>query len=62
MYGNGTLSIVDEFNGVQSELLEFTIRLFKKGAFNDVERETSQLILSTHDITLMITYDTEHFN
>ena len=59
---NGTLSIVDEFNGVQSELLEFTIRLFKKGAFNDVERETSQLILSTHDITLMSTYDTELFN
>lgn len=59
---NGTLSIVDEFNGVQSELLEFTIRLFKKGAFNDVERETSQFILSTHDITLMSTYDTELFN
>ena len=59
---NGTLSIVDEFNGVQSELLEFTIGLFKKGAFNDIERETSQLILSTHDITLMSTYDTELFN
>lgn len=59
---NGTLSIVDEFNGVQSELLEFTIRLFKKGAFNDIERETSQLILSTHDITLMSIDDTELFN
>ncbi|PPS22511.1 AAA family ATPase [Brachyspira murdochii] len=59
---NGTLSIVDEFNGVQSELLEFTIRLFKKGAFNDIERETSQLILSTHDITLMSIDDTLLFN
>ena len=62
IYGNGTLSIVDEFNGVQSELLEFTIGLFKNGAFHDIERETSQLILSTHDITLMSIDNTELFN
>ena len=59
---NGTLSIVDEFNGVQSELLEFSIKLFRNGEFDDIERDTSQLILSTHDITLMSMEDTKLCN
>lgn len=50
---NGTLSVLDEFNAIQSELLKLTISLFKNNTFNDIEKETSQLILSTHDITLM---------
>ena len=50
---NGTVSIVDEFNGVQSELLEFVINLFGKAFIKDMQKDTSQLILSTHDITLM---------
>ncbi len=59
---NGTLSIVDEFNGIQSELLEFTVKLFRNNAFNDIERETSQLILSTHDVTLMSIDDANLYN
>ncbi|PTY39112.1 AAA family ATPase [Brachyspira hampsonii] len=53
---NGTLSIVDEFNGIQSELLEFIINLFGNNFFNgikDIAADTSQLILSTHDSSLM---------
>ena len=50
---NGTLSVFDEFNAIQSELLKLTVSLFKNNTFDDIEKETSQLILSTHDITLM---------
>ncbi|MBW5409157.1 ATP-binding protein, partial [Brachyspira hampsonii] len=53
---NGTLSIVDEFNGIQSELLEFIINLFGDNFFDsikDIAPDTSQLILSTHDSSLM---------
>ncbi|WP_028328713.1 AAA family ATPase [Brachyspira alvinipulli] len=59
---NGTLSILDEFNAIQSELLKFTVSLFKNYAFDDIEKETSQLILSTHDITLMSMDDMQLHN
>ena len=59
---NGTLSILDEFNAIQSELLKFTVSLFRNNAFNDIEKETSQLILSTHDVTLMSMEDMELHN
>ena len=53
---NGSVSIVDEFNGIQSELLEFVVNLFGSNFFNNIysiEMDTSQLILSTHDFSLM---------
>ncbi|OEJ15313.1 abortive infection protein [Brachyspira hampsonii] len=62
---NGTLSIVDEFNGIQSELLEFIINLFGNNFFNgikDIEADTSQLILSTHDSSLMSINGTMLYN
>ncbi|HJH56167.1 MAG TPA: ATP-binding protein, partial [Brachyspira hyodysenteriae] len=62
---NGTLSIVDEFNGIQSELLEFIINLFSSNFFNKIhpiETDTSQLILSTHDSSLMSIEGTMLYN
>lgn len=59
---NGTLSVLDEFNAIQSELLKLTVSLFKNNTFDDIEKETSQLILSTHDITLMSMDDMELHN
>ncbi|WP_047112946.1 AAA family ATPase [Brachyspira hyodysenteriae] len=50
---DGKLNILDEFNGVQSELLELVINLFKKNMFEDLDNPTAQLILSTHDTNLM---------
>lgn len=50
---DGRLNILDEFNGIQSELLELIISLFQKNMFEDLKRQTSQLILSTHDTNLM---------
>ena len=47
------LCILDEFQGVQSELLELVISLFQKNMFEDLDNSTSQLILSTHDTNLM---------
>lgn len=60
---NGTLSIVDEFNGVHSELLEFVINLFRNDiSLSYIKKDTSQLILSTHDITLMSIDNTMLYN
>ncbi len=50
---SGKLSIIDEFQGVQSELLELVISLFQKNMFEDLNNPTAQLILSTHDTNLM---------
>lgn len=50
---NGGLCILDEFNGVQSELIELVISLFQKNMFDDLKKQTAQLILSTHDTNLM---------
>ncbi|MEI0493587.1 AAA family ATPase [Brachyspira intermedia] len=50
---NGILSVLDEFQGVQSELLELVISLFQKNMFEDLDNSESQLILSTHDTNLM---------
>lgn len=50
---SGKLSIIDEFQGVQSELLELVISLFQKNMFEDLKNQTAQLILSTHDTNLM---------
>ncbi|WP_288518760.1 ATP-binding protein [uncultured Brachyspira sp.] len=50
---SGDLCILDEFNGVQSELIELIISLFQKNMFDDLEKQTAQLILSTHDTNLM---------
>ena len=50
---NGILSVLDEFQGVPSELLELIISLFKKNMFEDLDNPESQLILSTHDTNLM---------
>ncbi|EKV57282.1 AAA family ATPase [Brachyspira hampsonii] len=50
---NGNLSVLDEFQGVQSELLELVISLFQKNMFEDLDNPTVQLILSTHDTNLM---------
>ena len=50
---NGNLSILDEFQGVQSELLELVISLFQTNMFEDLKNQTAQLILSTHDTNLM---------
>lgn len=50
---DGRLNILDEFNGVQSELLELIISLFQKNMFEDLKKQTAQLILSTHDTNLM---------
>ncbi len=47
------LSIHDEIEGLQSELIEFMITLFKKDNFVDVHNSTSQILLSTHDTNLM---------
>ena len=52
------LCILDEFQGVQSELLELVISLFKKNMFEDLDNPTAQLILSTHDTNLMCLNDT----
>lgn len=51
--GNGNICLLDEFNGVQSELVEFVINLYKKGMFEDLKKDSSQLILTTHDTNLM---------
>lgn len=62
---NGALSIVDEFNGIQSELLEFVINLFGNNFFKDIynlKTEHSQLILSTHDSSLMSIENTMLYN
>ena len=50
---HGGLCTLDEFNGVQSELIELVISLFQKNMFDDLKRQTAQLILSTHDTNLM---------
>ena len=50
---NSSLSVLDEFQGVQSELLELVISLFQKNMFEDLDNPTAQLILSTHDTNLM---------
>ena len=50
---SGKLSVLDEFQGVQSELLELIINLFQKNMFEDLNNSTAQLILSTHDTNLM---------
>ena len=50
---SGKLSIIDEFQGVQSELLELVISLFQKNMFEDLDNPKAQLILSTHDTNLM---------
>lgn len=50
---NSSLSVLDEFQGVQSELLELVISLFQKNMFEDLNNPTAQLILSTHDTNLM---------
>lgn len=49
----GGLCALDEFNGVQSELIELIISLFQKNMFDDLKKQTAQLILSTHDTNLM---------
>ena len=50
---SGILCVLDEFQGVQSELLELVISLFQKNMFEDLDNPTAQLILSTHDTNLM---------
>ncbi|WP_300753593.1 AAA family ATPase [uncultured Brachyspira sp.] len=50
---SGSLSVLDEFQGVQSELLELVVSLFQKNMFEDLDNPTAQLILSTHDTNLM---------
>ena len=50
---NSSLSVLDEFQGVQSELLELVISLFQKNMFEDLDNPEAQLILSTHDTNLM---------
>lgn len=48
-----SLSIHDEFNGLQSELVEMIITLFQRDRFSDIPNSTNQIIISTHDTNLM---------
>ena len=50
---NSSLSVLDEFQGVQSELLELVISLFQKNMFEDLDNPEAQLILYTHDTNLI---------
>jgi len=48
-----SLSIHDEFNGLQSELIEMLITLFQVDRFSDIPNSENQIIISTHDTNLM---------
>ncbi|MEI0517777.1 AAA family ATPase [Brachyspira murdochii] len=49
---NGSLSLHDEFYGVQPDLIKTAFLLFKKNRYKEIE-QTSQLFMTTHDIMLM---------
>ena len=49
---NGSLSLHDEFYGVQSDLIKTAFFLFRKNMYKEVE-QTAQLFMTTHDIMLM---------
>ena len=48
----GTLSLHDEFYGVQPDLIKTAFLLFKKNRYKDIE-QTAQFFMTTHDIMLM---------
>ena len=47
------VSIHDEIQGVQTEVIQMLITLFQSDRFNDVSFSSSQFICSTHDINIM---------
>ena len=49
---NGSLSLHDEFYGVQSDLIKTVFWLFRKNMYKEVE-QTAQLFMTTHDVMLM---------
>ena len=49
---NGSLSLHDEFYGVQPDLIKTAFFLFRKNMYKEVE-QTAQLFMTTHDIVLM---------
>lgn len=49
---NGSLSLHDEFYGVQPDLIKTAFLLFRKNMYKEVE-QTAQLFMTTHDIMLM---------
>ncbi|WP_295154570.1 AAA family ATPase [uncultured Brachyspira sp.] len=49
---NGSLSLHDEFYGVQPDLIKTVFFLFRKNMYKEIE-QTSQLFMTTHDIMLM---------
>lgn len=48
----GTLSLHDEFYGVQPDLIKTAFLLFKKNRYKGIE-QTAQFFMTTHDIMLM---------
>ena len=48
----GTLSLHDEFYGVQPDLIKTAFLLFRKDMYKEVE-QTAQLFMTTHDVMLM---------
>ncbi|MEI0557951.1 AAA family ATPase [Brachyspira intermedia] len=49
---NASLSLHDEFYGVQPDLIKTAFLLFRKNMYKEVE-QTAQLFMTTHDIMLM---------
>lgn len=49
---NGSLSLHDEFYGVQPDLIKTAFLLFKKNRYKGIE-QTAQFFMTTHDIMLM---------
>ena len=49
---SGSLSLHDEFYGVQPDLIKTVFLLFRKDMYKEVE-QTAQLFMTTHDIMLM---------
>ncbi|EKV56663.1 abortive infection protein [Brachyspira hampsonii 30446] len=49
---NGSLSLHDEFYGVQPDLIKTAFLLFKKNRYKEIE-QTAQLFMTTHDVVLM---------
>lgn len=49
---NGSLSLHDEFYGVQPDLIKTSFLLFKKNRYKEIE-QTAQFFMTTHDIMLM---------
>ncbi|MEI0702736.1 AAA family ATPase [Brachyspira intermedia] len=49
---NGSLSLHDEFYGVQPDLIKTAFLLFKKNRYKEIE-QTAQLFMTTHDVMLM---------